>query len=219
MTALASMRNVAAQWRSRSRHAPITWGWQRKEYGSCTRVQSRCEARIPLPRGESAILAGDRDLSGLAADLVDALVERRVAGLQRVDRHGARDDGGREHVFRAEQAREGERGRHLRAVDEREALFGAERARREPRAGEAFGGRQYLAADAHLADTEQHRTQVGERGKIAGCADGALRRNHGVDLVRQQRAQGIDERQRDTGIAAGESVDFEREDQSHYGIR
>ena len=119
---------------------------------------------------QGAEFARDRDLSGLAADLVNALVEGRIAAHQRIDRQGARDDRGGEHVLGAEQACQGERGRYLRSVDERETLLGAERVRRESRPGETFGRRHHFAADAHLADTQQHRTHMGERREIPGSA-------------------------------------------------
>src|ERR1700733_9503759 len=49
-TPLASMRRVVAAWRRRSRQAPITWGWQRRQYGSWIRSSPvRCEARMALP--------------------------------------------------------------------------------------------------------------------------------------------------------------------------
>ncbi|MCY1374247.1 hypothetical protein D9M69_615760 [compost metagenome] len=42
-TAFDSIRSTSATWRICVRQAPITWGWQRKEYGSCTFPQSMCE--------------------------------------------------------------------------------------------------------------------------------------------------------------------------------
>ena len=47
-TALASISSTPAACRIWSRHAPITCGWQRRLYGSCTRWQSTCEARMSL---------------------------------------------------------------------------------------------------------------------------------------------------------------------------
>ena len=57
-----------AAWRIRSRQAPITCGWQRRLYGSCTRSSlDRCE-RADLAAGEQrAVDAGDVDLARLAA--------------------------------------------------------------------------------------------------------------------------------------------------------
>ena len=49
-TPLASMRRVAAAWRRRSRQAPMTCGWQRRQSGSWTRSSpAKCEARMALP--------------------------------------------------------------------------------------------------------------------------------------------------------------------------
>ncbi len=47
--ALASMRRMRAAWVRLSRQAPITCGWQRIEYGSCTRPQPLWESTISLP--------------------------------------------------------------------------------------------------------------------------------------------------------------------------
>jgi hypothetical protein len=70
----------------------MTCGWQRNEYGSCTRVQSTCEARIALPAIRSGIRAPPRS-GRVGRALVDAVIERRIAALERIDRHGAGDDG------------------------------------------------------------------------------------------------------------------------------
>ena len=170
----------------------MTCGWQRNEYGSCTRAQSRCEARIPLPASSRGIARATAICPGWPRTRECA---HRTAHrcLQRIDRHGAGDEGRGEHVFGAEQARQGERGRHLRAVDEREAFLRSERAGLQGRPAPDLRSRaSSLAADAHLADAEQRRTQMRERRQIAGGADRALRRDHGIDLVLQQRAQRAD---------------------------
>jgi hypothetical protein len=52
-TAFASATRRAAAERSWSRQAPITCGWQRRQYGSCTRSQSAWLARIALPATRS----------------------------------------------------------------------------------------------------------------------------------------------------------------------
>ena len=77
-------------------------------------------------RDQVAVLARHRDLAGLAAACVDALVERRIAALERIDRHGAGDHGRCQHVLGAEQARQRQRRGHLRAVDQRQTLLGAQ---------------------------------------------------------------------------------------------
>ena len=57
---------------------------------------------MALPAIRLAVFARHGDLTGLAAHLVNALIERRIAALQRIDRHGARHHRRGEHVFGAE---------------------------------------------------------------------------------------------------------------------
>ena len=47
-TALASTPSTSAAWRSWVRQAPMTCGWQRSEYGSCTLSQAAWERPISL---------------------------------------------------------------------------------------------------------------------------------------------------------------------------
>ena len=76
-------------------------------------------------RDQVPVFARHGDLPGLPAHRVYALIEGRIAAFQRINRHGAGDDGGGEHIFRAEQPRECERGGDLGAVDQRQSLLGA----------------------------------------------------------------------------------------------
>ncbi len=68
------------------------------------------------------------------------------------------------------------------------------------------------------ADAEQHRAQVRQRRQIAGCAHRSLRGNHRIDLVLQQREQGIDQGHGDAGMPACQRVDLQREDQTDDGV-
>ena len=87
---------------------------------------------IPMRRHDAAafeqfaIRGGDVDLALMAADGVDARIERNVASLGRLQRKRAGDDRRREDVLGAQQSADGERGRHLGAVDQREAFLGSE---------------------------------------------------------------------------------------------
>ena len=47
-TALDSISSTSAAWRIWVRQAPMTWGWQRSEYGSCTLSQAMCDCAISL---------------------------------------------------------------------------------------------------------------------------------------------------------------------------
>ncbi len=80
-----------------------------------------------------AVFARHGDLSGLAAHLMNAIIERRIAAFQRIDRHGARDHGGAQTHLPRRIARQRERRGHLRAVDQRQAFFGAQLERLESR--------------------------------------------------------------------------------------
>ena len=97
------------------------------------------------------ILARHGDLSGLAAHLMNAVIERRIAAFQRIHRHGAGDDRRGKHVLRAEQPRQGQCGGYLRPVDQRQAFLGAQFGGLEAGKPQAIGCRQYLAAYAHVS--------------------------------------------------------------------
>ena len=122
-TAFASMTRIDAACRIWSTQAPITCGWQRRLYGSCTRGQSLCEARIALPVEQRPVDRRRVGLAAMAAHRVDARIERRVAAETGVERQRSGDERGRERALRGEQAGERERRRHLRAVEQREALL------------------------------------------------------------------------------------------------
>ena len=106
VTALASRSSTSAAWRSWSRQAPTTCGWQRRQYGSCTRSSpSRCERRIALPCEQRAVVLRDVDLPRLAAQRVDARIERAVAAARGIDRQRADHERRLEHRLEARAAR------------------------------------------------------------------------------------------------------------------
>ena len=75
VTAPASMVSVRAALVSRSSAAPITCGWQRKLYGSCTRPQRGMAGNDFAAVEQLADRRGDADLTGLAAQFGEARVE------------------------------------------------------------------------------------------------------------------------------------------------
>ncbi len=218
MTALASMRErrgtLADQIETRAHDLRLAAKGVRILHARAIEVRGADTA----PCRQAAVHAGNRDLTGLAADLMDTRIERRIARFQRIDRQRSSDHGRGEHVFRAEQTGQRERGGDLRPVDQRESFLGAEPRRRESGTRETFGRRENLAADAHLADAEQYGAQVRQRSEIAGRPDRALRRNHGIDLMSKQRAQGIEKSERDARMSACQRIDLEREYQPDDGI-
>ena len=128
----------------------MTCGWQRRLYGSCTRSSPvRCERADRAAGEQRAVVLRDVDLAGLAAQRVDARIERPVAAARRVDRQRADDERRFEHRLEREQRVQRERGRDLRAVDQRQAFLRRRaRAARCRRASSACGGRHALAVDA-----------------------------------------------------------------------
>jgi hypothetical protein len=84
-------------------------------------------------REQRAVVAGDVDLPRLAAQVVDARIERAVAAACRVDRERADDERCFEHGLEREQRVQGKRGRDLRSVDERQPFLRGERERRDGR--------------------------------------------------------------------------------------
>ena len=120
----------------RSSTAPITCGWQRNEYGILHLVVGARRAMgfaDRAARHQAAQRCGDIDLALLAAQRMDARIERRVGAFQRIGRHRAGDERGGEHLLDLEQPAERQRGRNLRAVEQREAFLRAERQRLQDR--------------------------------------------------------------------------------------
>ncbi len=146
---------------------------------------------------------------------MDARIERRIGAFQRVRRHRARDQRGREHLLDLEKAGERQRARHLRAVEQREALFRPEHERRETRRVQRLRRGHDLAFHARLADADEQRRHMRERGEIARCADGAFRRDARIDLGGQQALQ----RQHRLALHAGRTTRqrcrFQHQDQPH----
>ena len=121
---------------------------------------------------------GAFDLAAMAAQRMDARIERRVRAARRVESTARPSTSAeREQRFRLEQADERIGGRELRAVEQRQTLLRRERERRQPGLGERLRRRHRRVADPRLADADHRRRHMGERREIAGGADRALRRH------------------------------------------
>ncbi len=113
---------------------------------------------------QRAVDRGRVRLTAMAAHRVDARVERRVAAEARVDRQRARDERGGQRALGGEQSGERERRRHLRAVEEREALLRTERDRLQAR----------LASASRAGTTRpSNRASPSPISTAARCASGA----------------------------------------------
>ena len=157
---------------------------------------------------------GHCDLPGLAAGLGDAGVDGHVAAERRIDAHGAGRQRRGEDVEPGEQAVERQRGGDLGAVQQRQALLGAELDRRQAGALERRRRGQGLARQHDLALAQQHRGELGERRQVARGADRALGGQDRKRVGVEQGQECFDHAAPDARAALGECVDLEQEHQA-----
>ena len=100
------------------------------------------------------------DLAGLAAHGVDARVERAVAATGGVQCDGTGNHGGFKQALGGQQRVDGQTGRHLRAVDQRQAFFGRQAYRVELGLRQRLCGGHTLAFKKHFAFANQRQAQV-----------------------------------------------------------
>jgi hypothetical protein len=136
------------------------------------------------PQGVSRL-----DLAAMAAQAVDAWVERRIGATRGIGRQRPGDQRRLKHRLGLEQRGQPVGGRELRAVQQGEAFLGAERQRLQAGIGERPGGRPCPAVDDHLADADHRRRHVGERREVARCADRALARHRPASALGQHRLE------------------------------
>jgi hypothetical protein len=169
------------------------------------------------PGHQRAQGGGNLDLAAMAAQRVNARIERRVGALGGVGRERAGDQRRLEHALDREQARQRLRGRELGAVEQREPLLRAERNGREPGAGERGRGRHALARMLRLADPEHGGRQMSEGRQIARRSHRALARDHRNKVTRQHSVEHLDGAHAHAGGAAAEARELQRHHQPHIG--
>ena len=170
-TPFASVSSVVAACRIRSSTAPITCGWQRRQYGSCTRSSFvRCEARIALPAINARNAAATSIWPRWPRSDLDPRIEWRVGAARGVGRERTGDQRRTEHVLGREQSRERFRRRVLRAVEECEPFLRPERMRREPCA------RQRRRPPACARRRDRHRRRPASPRQAAPAARDRRRR-------------------------------------------
>ena len=77
---------------------------------------------------------------------------------------------------------------------------------------------QALAAIDGLAFADDAEREVGERGEVAGGADGALRGDHGMHAAIQQQGEGLGEDGAHAAIAQGQGVGAQGHDDAGFGL-
>jgi hypothetical protein len=166
-----------------------------------------------------AVDRGGGDLAGLAAHRVHPRVERRVAAARGVERQRAGHHRRLQQALGHEQAVQRQCGRHLGAVDQRQALFRGQRDRLDAGRGQRGGGIEQAAVDPYLAHAQHCQRHVRQRRQVARGADRALRRDRGHDPGVVQRHQRIHDPGAHAGIAARQAADLRQEDQAHHVVR
>ena len=118
---------------------------------------------------------------------------------------------GGEHALAEEQGVERDRGRGLRAVDQREAFLGGKDERVAAHALERLRGGHDVAGEVDAAFAHQRGDHVRERGEVARGADAALRRDdrHGVGV--EQMLERVDDGAADPAVAAAEADQLEQD--------
>ncbi len=168
-----------------------------------------------LPGHEAAQACRHLDLAAMAAQRVNAGIERRVGAFGGVGRERAGDQRGAKHALDREQSGERFRQRELGAVEQREAFLGPERDRLEPGMLERGCRRHAFAGEIGLADSEHGRRHVRERREIAGGADRPLARDHRDHGARQHGFEHGERARPHAGGAAAEARELERHHQAH----
>ena len=197
------------------RQAPATCGWQRSEYGSCTRSQFSCDRPMSLSpstarnAAATAICAGwpralwmraskgTRLPSAASTDIAPVMIEpasRSSAANRRLER---------------------ERGRDLRAVQQREPFLRAELERLDAGGLQRCRALLFLALHAHAALADQREREVRERREVAGGADRALRGHDRMDACVDEREQPLDHDRAHARETAREARGLQHHDQPH----
>ncbi len=170
---------------------------------------------MPLPVAERREVGGRRGLAGQRPGRVDARLERVERAAQRVHRHRRGDVGGARQPRGGEHGERQHRRARLCAVDQREALLGRERDRRQTGARERVGAGQVRPQVLGLALADQHQREVRERRQVAARADRAARRHARVHPRVEQGDQRVERPRPDAGKALGEHVRAKRHQRAH----
>ena len=162
-----------------------------------------------------AVVLGGVDLAGLAAQRVDARVERAVAATRGIDRERADHERGLQHRLEIEQGMQRQRGRGLRAVDQGQAFLGAELERRNAGPLQRKTCRDTLAVLQHVAFADQRQRHVRQRCEVARGADRTLRRHIGHEARVVHGQQRVDHHFAHARVAARQAGGLEREHEAH----
>jgi hypothetical protein len=160
--------------------------------------------------GHEAIhVHGRLDRAAVRAEGDEPLIEGAQAAAAGLERHGGDDVG----QFR-EPRGAGGNGRgvcehELRAVDEGQPVFGAERYRGDARLSECGIGRERLAAAANVAAADHGHDHVGEGREVAAGAEGSARRDDRQHVGVEHGKEALDHGRLDAAMAVREGLNLE----------
>ena len=155
------------------------------------------------------------DLAAMAAQAVDLVMKRRGRTHRRIERQRRGDERIDRQPPAVEQRGKGQSGGHLRAVEQREPFLGFEHERFEACALQGRARRHAFAPVEGVAFPDQGGGDMGQRGKIARCADRSLFRDHGGHASLDQLLQPFDNHGPDPGCPAPQRKALERDDEAH----
>ncbi len=150
---------------------------------------------------------------------VYALIEGDGRAEQGLERHGACDVGEAGEPCGAPERERTHSGERLSSIEEREAFLGFEADWFDAGASQRDAAGHTLAAVDRLAFADDAERQVGQRGKIAGGADRAFRRDHGVHAAIQHECQGLGKDGADAAVPKCQRIGAQGHDDSRFGFR
>jgi hypothetical protein len=174
---------------------------------------------LDLAVGQQAAVTGSHvDLAAVAAHLMDQRLEGTPAAQGRLDREAAGDHGGGKQLFGGKQALQGECGGGLGPIEQGQTLLGPQDEWLQTGKPQALATRKDAALVLDLPLAKQDTAHVGQGHEVAGGAHGPLLGHTRVDAGVDELDQPFEHLQPDSGIAAGEAVDFQEHHQPHGRI-
>ena len=171
----------------------------------------------PRPRQHARQVGGRDPLPHLGSERLELRGEDPVGAHLRLDAHRGGDVGGAQQPTQVGD-REDQHPEHaVGAVDQRQALLGAELNGREAGRRERIGrGHQCAARVAYVALPHQHQRAVGERREVARAAERAVLPDDRGDPRREQRRHQLRRLASDAGVAGRQRREPQQHQPAHH---
>ena len=164
-------------------------------------------ATIGEPASSARRLAALSRLARLRPQRLQVGGEDRVGAEQRLDAHRRRDVGGAQQEVEVVGGQQQHAEHAVGAVDQREALLLGQLHGRDAGRGQRLGRRaRRTGRVAHVALAHQRQRAVGQRGEVAGAAEGAVLAHDRRDAGVEQRGVGLGDDRPHAGAAGGQGA-------------